>query len=401
MEHGLILLIEAILAIDRRMQKPLRGVVHDLPRLRAEPATYFADDEVIIGPRRPYAVASVLGFILAIAVLVGFVLSAMDNPARRVDASDLLLTGLAVLMTFAASTALFLGWLRGGSAVLRREGVTLIYRGRTVFCPWSLFHTPGVPYQPDHKRVILPVNSHSPIVLANGDDSVDAQSFGEIKTKQIQACADGQAALSDLYEVRLPELGELLLQLGRMLGEKPVGLLNRGTSSEPVMMVPLATVEAGDWLRVRLTRLPFPPICTSCGAFTREAIPHALDATHGVQVVVPLCRVCQDDRTRRRRRALWIGLGIGALPGLVWVLATAPFLHGLDVCLGFGLLLPIGLVFGLVGGLVARDRASPVRFKDYSASAGTVALWLRPSAGRVAFRRALGIADPSEVADMN
>src|SRR5437879_734539 len=159
MEHGLILLIEAILAIDRRLQKPLRRVIPELSRLRADPAGYLASEEVIIGARRPYAVATVLGLIMAIAVLVGFALSAIDNPQNGPGAGDAVAAGVAVLVTFAATVTLLLHWLRGGAAVLRREGVALIYRGRTVFCPWTLFQTPGVPYQPDHKRVILPVNA--------------------------------------------------------------------------------------------------------------------------------------------------------------------------------------------------------------------------------------------------
>src|SRR5438876_11835071 len=82
MEHGLILLIEAILAIDRHLQKPLRHVIPDVARLRTEPAAYLATEEVIVGPRRPYAVATVLGLMLAIPVLVGFELSALDNPGN-------------------------------------------------------------------------------------------------------------------------------------------------------------------------------------------------------------------------------------------------------------------------------------------------------------------------------
>ena len=93
---------------------------------------------------------------------------------------------------------------------------------------------------------------------------------------------------------------------------------------------------------------------------------------------------------------MWLGLGVGSLPAIVWVMATAPFLRGIDICLGFGVLLPIGLVIGVVVGLVTRERFETVRFKDYSASAGTVAMWLRPSAGRKAFRAALGLADARE-----
>src|SRR4051794_23946574 len=70
MEHGLILIIEAILALDRRLQKPLREVVPELPRLREEPRGVLDTGEIIVGPRKAYAVATVLGFILSVVVLV-------------------------------------------------------------------------------------------------------------------------------------------------------------------------------------------------------------------------------------------------------------------------------------------------------------------------------------------
>jgi len=392
MEHGLILLIEAILAIDRHLQKSLRRVIPELPRLRAEPAEYLASEEVIIGPRRPYAVATVLGLILAVAVLIGFVLSALDNPANGPGAGDAVVAGIAVLVTFAATMTLLLHWLRGGSAVLRREGVALIYRGRTIFCPWTLFQTPGAPYQPDHKRVILPVNASTPVVVSDGDEAVEARPIEEIKSRQFQGSAEGQAALADLYEVKLPELGDLFLHLGRQLGTGPASSRDVGDNIEVSSAAPLATAAEKEWVRVRLTRLPFPPVCTNCGVYTRDSVRHPL-AAHGVAIDVPVCQTCQDDRVRRRRRALALGLGIGALPAVVWVLATAPFLRGVDVCLGLGVLLPFGVVIGLVIALVIRERAEPVRFKDYSVAAGTVAMWLRPSAGRKAFRAALGLAD--------
>jgi hypothetical protein len=393
MEHGLILLIEAILAIDRHLQKSLRHVIPELSRLRTEPAEYLASEEVIIGPRRPYAVATVLGLLLAIAVLVGFVLSALDNPGNGPGAGDALAAGIAVFLTFAATVTLLLHWLRGGSAVLRREGVALIYRGRTVFCPWTLFQTLGVPYQPDHKRVILPINLGTPVGVGDGEEAVVARPVDEVKCRQFQGSAEGQAALTDLYEARLAELGELLLHLGRQLGTGPS--IRRDEGLDGLSLAPLATAAEHDWVRIRLTRLPLPPVCTNCGVYTRDSYAHPL-AAHGVAIDVPVCQPCQDERGRRRRRGMWLGLGIGSLPAILWVMATAPFLGGIDVCLGFGVLLPIGLVIGVVVGLVARERAEPVRFKDYSASSGTVAMWLRPSAGRKAFRAALGLSESPE-----
>jgi hypothetical protein len=78
--------------------------------------------------------------------------------------------------------------------------------------------------------------------------------------------------------------------------------------------------------------------------------------------------------------------------------AASPFCDGVDVCVGVGILGPLGLFSGLIAGLVARDRADTARFRDYSAAAGTVAMWLRPSPGTEAFRAALGVAAEAEPA---
>src|SRR5581483_5537351 len=151
-----------------------------------------------------------------------------------------------------------------------------VYRGRTVFCPWALFQTAGAPYQPDHKRVILPANDGTPVALTDAPGNVTARPAAEVKTKPLAACAHGQVALADLYEVKLGEFAELLLHLGRQLGDgrwhaadEPVA---NGEAPAKRVVGP-ATAEANGWLRVRLTRLPFPPVCLGCGMHTTDAIP--------------------------------------------------------------------------------------------------------------------------------
>src|SRR5437868_7325211 len=159
MEHGLILLVHAILAIDRNLQKPVRAVVPDFARLRADPQAALEDGEVVFGPRKAYAVSTVIGVIVAGVVLAGFTLAAIDRPRNQpIEAWYFVAAGIGVFGSGVAVTALVLRWLRGGSAVLQPQGVEFIYRGRSVFCPWTLFQAAGSPYQPDHKRVILPVN---------------------------------------------------------------------------------------------------------------------------------------------------------------------------------------------------------------------------------------------------
>jgi hypothetical protein len=392
MEHGVILLIEAILAIDRNLQKPVRAVVPDLPRLRTEPKAALADGEVVFGPRRAYAVATVLGVLVAAVVLVGFAVAAMDRPKnQKVEPWYFVVAGVGVLVSGAAVTAMVLRGLRGGAAVLRPEGVEFVYRGRTVFCPWSLFQAAGSPYHPDHKRVILPANDDVPVALTDAAGNVTAQPAAEVKSKPLVGTADGQVALADLYEVKLGELADLLLHIGRQLGDgRPVtsnGVVEEATT------VPLATAQPNGWLRFRLTRLPFPPVCVGCGLVTRESIAHTLDASHAVQIHVPLCQACQADRRSRRRRAVLLGIAGGAAPGLVAVTLGAAFL-AVEELLILGLLLfPIGIVLGLVVGFIVRDRGEPARFREYSGGAGTVGMRLRPGAGAVAFRRAVGVAD--------
>jgi hypothetical protein len=400
MEHGLILLIEAILAIDRNLQKPLRAVVPDLPRLRAQPNAVLADSEIVFGPRKAYAAAAVLGTLVGIVVLIGFGLAAFDRPRNQpVEAWYYISAGIAVLVSGAATAALVVHWSRGGAAILRTEGVEFIYRGRSIFCPWSLFQAVGTPYQPDHKRVILPVNGGTPVAVTDYEGNVTAAPAAAITTKPIAGLDDGQVALANLYEVKLVELCELLLHLGRRLGGGPA-VLSNGDALEPASAA-LATAQANGWIRVRLTRLPFPPVCLGCGQVTRDSISHTLDQVHAVHIDLPLCQACQGDRRGRRRRAVLIGGAAGLVPGTLAMLFGGLFLDAEGmIILGF-ILFPAGLLIGVLSGMVVRDRSELVRFKEYSAKGGAVAMKLMPSAGAVAFRRALGLVDePPKTARM-
>jgi hypothetical protein len=390
MEHGIILLIEAIIALDRKLQKPLSRVVPELAKLRAEPRSVLDDEPVVIGPRRPYAVASVLGLAAAIGVLVVFIIAVLERPRRQpIESTYVFAAGAAIIAAGAATTALLLRWLRGGSAILRPEGAEFVYRSRSIFCPWTLFQASGAPYQPDHKRVILPANDSVVIGERISADEYRARRASEVKSAAISACADGQMALHDLFEVRLLDMAQLLLELGSRLGD---GVVARD-SFEAGAGTPLATAEADGWMRIRLTRLPFPPVCCRCGSVTGESIPLPLDARNQARIEVPLCPVCQAERTAGRRRAILWGFGLGLTPALIWVLVTGPLLGVGEICMGIGVFLPVGAVMGLIVGFVLRDRSEPVRFREYSAAAGTVAMRLKSAPGAKQFRQALGLQD--------
>jgi hypothetical protein len=402
MEHGVILLIEAILAIDRKLQKSLGRVVPDLARLRAEPREVLAAEEVVFGPRKPYAMAAVLGCGAGLLVLIGFAIS-MDDPKPAPaapappDPTPLVTALFATIVTAAAGTALMLSWLRGGWMVLRRQGVEMGYRGRMVFCPWEFFSASGKPYQPDWKRVILPVNPAVPLAASGDDGDVVALWAAEVKTKPIETCAEGQVALRDLYEVRLAEIGELLLHLGRRLGQSGVGAASTGFAATPVNALPVASAEADGRWKVRLTQLPFPPVCFSCGGVTSESVNQAVDSSNHVTIVVPFCGSCQS-ATRGRR---WRGVLVGGAAGVALALAFGVLVgvgQGPALVLVLSALLAVPLAIGglLVGGVIGRSLAQPVKFSDYSAGAGTVAMRLRDPAGDRAFRSALGLPRPAE-----
>lgn len=397
MEHGIILLIEAILALDRKLQKPLNQVIPELGRLRGEPRAYLVDETVIIGPRRPYAMSGVLGLAVGIGVLVIFVIAGLERPKNQpVGGGYILMAGLVALISAGAVTMLLLHWFRGGSAVLRMQGVEFVYRGRTLFCPWTLFQAVGAPYQPDHKRLILPVNDQVVLAQRNGDDTIVARPAIEVKAKALSACAEGQMALADLYEVRLSEFGQLLLDLGARLGD---GVMPAGEWNE-LSLAPLATAETDGWLRIRLTKLPFPPVCAGCGSPTRESIPLSLDARNTARLELPFCRACQITRASRRTRAVMWGVALGIVPALLWIVVGAAVFRAADVVMGLAFFLPIGLIFGLIVGFVLRDRADPVRFREYSTSAGTVAMLLKPSTGSAAFLESIGIEPKAEAAEV-
>ncbi|MFO0809312.1 MAG: hypothetical protein U0746_11855 [Gemmataceae bacterium] len=394
MEHGLILLIEAILAADRNLQKPLAKYLPDLDRLRDDPKTYFASQEVLIGPRRSYAVSTVLGLLAGVIVLIVLIVARADQPnLPPVGIDDLLLGFLAIVVTAAASTALLLRWLRGGAAVLGADGVQLLYRGRTVFCPWSLFQAPGSPYRPDHYSVILPIDDRVPVAMAVRGGDVVAMSAADLSGKPLAAQSDAQATLHDLYEVRAVEFGDLLLHIGRRLGNGPAAGVAASETSL-TMPAPLATPEGNGWARIRLTQLPFPPICAGCGVPTPGHVALPVGSTKGHAIVVPLCPACQAERDRRRAVALTAGIGLGIVLPLCGVGIVSLFLGG-EAFLALLIVLPIGVLLGTIVGLILRDRANPVRFRKYSPGAGTVQLRVGNPSGGASFMQALGVANPT------
>jgi len=114
-----------------------------------------------------------------------------------------------------------LHFLRGGELVLRAEGVVLRHRRTMVYCPWALFAAPGEGWKPDRGHLVLPVRSAAVAEVVQGhDDAVRATGMA-VRTTPLFFQSGREAVLGDLYAVRLEDVGELLLHVGRKLAAVP------------------------------------------------------------------------------------------------------------------------------------------------------------------------------------
>ena len=128
MEHLLFhLIVETIQAIDRRLQRPLSAVIPDLTRLRTDPHGYLSETPITFGPRRRKALATVVGAVAGLLVVILLMLILPHGPRQRgIDWSRL----VGVLVSFVVIgwlvRSLVIHWLLGGTATLQPEGVSLV-----------------------------------------------------------------------------------------------------------------------------------------------------------------------------------------------------------------------------------------------------------------------------------
>jgi hypothetical protein len=221
-------LINGLLWMDRLVRQPLGRAVPDLYHLLSDPRGKLARGAITIGPSRRYATAV---FMAALASLLCSWILVIQVPAaaHRAAGRGIAALALAAVLGVALLVFLLILWMsRGGCCVLDRDGVLFCHRQITVYCPWQLFNTPRQPFMPTQDRMILPVSSHTiHLAEARKDDRVFAQGV-EVRTRQFKFQSTAEAVLSELYEVNLLEVGELLLHVGRTLG-RPVSA-TAGTS---------------------------------------------------------------------------------------------------------------------------------------------------------------------------
>ncbi len=379
MEHLVLRLIQLVRALDQRSLRDLNEWVPDFQSVLNQPADGLRDRQIVIGPWRPYATR--YGVIPLLGLLV---LQCAGGVAILNDARDFI--GAAVSGCVAVALAGFAGWLlwrcRGGRCVLHASGVDFSFRGRTVSCPWDLFHAAGQPiYAEEKRRLILPVARgaiggvqlrRDGCVVAEGED-VRAAHFCFLPT--------GEVRLLVVYGVNPWQLGDFLLEVGRRIGAPESALPPKTTTQE----LPVATTPS-QWMVVSLTRLRFPAECCDCMQPADRWQPfdyHFTLGEGGVQIQSPVCSVCQRANRRRYNRtfatifaAMLVGgpllsCLLGGLVEAIGVRGDAVFIYviaTLSVLLGSSWFVARG---------VARAVSTPLKLSGYRPGDGTLRIRFR------------------------
>src|SRR5262245_6759547 len=156
MEQLVLYFVDALLGIDRLLQKLLTAKAPNIEELWESPARVLERGEIRFGPFRRYAVSIVLGGFAGFLLSCPLYFALIED--RRPDAGPPplpvaifrfagMLTGCLAGAALGAAAVCYL--TRGGEMVLRPLGVVLRYRGDRVFCPWAVFGGVGEPWKPD------------------------------------------------------------------------------------------------------------------------------------------------------------------------------------------------------------------------------------------------------------
>jgi hypothetical protein len=282
---------------------PLRRIVPEIDELLADPATLLTREPVCIGKLKVPVIMYVLGA-LVIGLLGYAAWRAADPGDRRWWAIVFILPAFVFVLVYFS--------LPGRrSMVLRKDGIEIEHGDTVVWCPWSLFAVDGRAIVTDltemYRTIVLPVSPAAVSLVELRRNGVAVARGQHIKAKQLHFLSDADVEMKSRYEVHPQELGDLLLQLGNILGRKAPsaasatetaitaaeGPKNQAaeiaiTASSPSAIAaspllsspadstsapPLAdhsattavSVGRNGWVTIALTRLQFPRLCCKCG----------------------------------------------------------------------------------------------------------------------------------------
>ena len=398
LEHLLFLLIEFILWVDRRSLKPLNKVLPNLSELRpagrrvGRGRRHHRTGAALGQCHRPGAPARLHPAAPGRAPAPGAGGFLVGRPLPR---GALILLWAYLIAAPLLSVLFLLHRLKGAGLVLRSGAVEIHDRGSTIVCPWALFGAPGIPLQSAKDRVLLPVEPTAiPFVEVQRDDRLLAQG-GRIRTAPCTSRRRTSPRCAALYQVELPEVAMLLLELGRQLAAplprtRPDHLAPLEVV-EPLEMAPTLVRQADGWLKASLVHLTFPPYCCDCGIATTGA-QGVSGSAHGHRRKQ---RQLSGERRLRqaggsgvpflpggggadRAKALSAGIGVGLLGGfvmaaLICLLVGDSWLLLLALPLGI-----LGILFGaVIGTSIGKSLASPVRLRGYAPEEGTLLLLFR------------------------
>jgi hypothetical protein len=391
MEHFfLYFLVEAarsiIKAVDGLFEKPLKKAIPNFDLLREDPQEALDHNEIVIGPRRRYFSRILLGLVLAAAGVGAFLLifSMIERlPGQQKFGQVFWRINLSAVAI--SCFALGLRFFRGGYCFLRHDGVEFKYRKKMVRCSWPVFHAWGQRvYLEESDLLLLPISPDATdCILEVDQDGSTVRNVGlDVHTPQWDTRSFIEAALKPFYVVKIEELGDLLLQLGRQLGslqstptheDRP-----KAHRSQPKLVTfPLARREKDGWIQMNLTSFHFPPYCCICAASTVDTHVFDLQNQEESQVYplrLPTCSQCSGRFIRGRKVVVYSGIGLAFLLAIVALLTFKPPMTQLSLLL-FG-----SVPACFIGTFAAAERLypRPARVR-YSSSKGTFRIRFRSS----------------------
>src|SRR5262249_14597946 len=153
------------------------------------------------------------GFLTMVLTLAVFSIKLRDhNTGLKVGIP---VGGVTFLLTMLGVTFLRpRGW-----CLLHERGVEFRTSGETIYCPWALFNSYGLPFVPPKRwLVVIPIapDALHEVLQSRGDTLV--ASGGSVRGRQLEIRFGKEMLLRSVYEVDPEELANLLLSLGRTLG---------------------------------------------------------------------------------------------------------------------------------------------------------------------------------------
>jgi hypothetical protein len=390
MEHlflyALVELAKSIIkGIDGFFEKSLKKTIPDLDLLREDPRKALDHNEIVIGPRRRYFSRFLLGLILAAAGVGAFLLifSIIERlPGQQKFGQFFWRINLSAVAI--CCFALGLRSFRGGYCFLSQDGVEFRFRKKVVRCSWLVFHAWGQPVHLEESNLLLlPISPDATdCILEVHQEGSTVRNVGmDVHTPQWDTRSFTEAALKPLYVVKIEELGDLLLRIGRQLGSTRSSAIHQspvGTApSQPQLLTfPLAHKEKDGWIQMNLTSFHLPRYCCICMASTTDTHVFKLqnkEEPGEYPLRLPICMSCSNRLVRGKKRLVRAGVSL-AFVFMVGAILTFfnPPATWLTVIM-FAL-----MTISLIGSLVVAERFFPLPARvRYSSRKGTFRIRFR------------------------